>query len=167
MGNIDGTRTCGVSVGYLRALAGARFAALGGMRARPGRRTSPQWAATGGAPRNVAAFQALSANLAYVLRTDSKLWLETAPWVTVPPFREQVDGNVSIVGGTTRLASWSSTPISARQVTQRNAGCSTAGIGGEVATPQARTDVAARVHQSCSSWNPRAVRLLVSPISGP
>ena len=27
VGNTDGTRTCGVFVGYLRALAGARFAA--------------------------------------------------------------------------------------------------------------------------------------------
>jgi hypothetical protein len=49
-------------------------------------------------------FEALSPDLAYVLGTDGNLWLETGPWGTVPPSRQQVDGNVSILGGTTQLA---------------------------------------------------------------
>ncbi len=54
--------------------------------------------------------------------------------------------------------------VSVRQVTQRNAGRRTAGIDGEVAlTPQARADVAVRVHQSRSSWKPRAVRRVYMP----
>jgi RNA-directed DNA polymerase len=62
------------------------------------------------------------------------------------------------------LRSRANTLVSVRQVTQRNAGRRTAGIDGEVAlTPQARADVAARVHQSRSSWNPRAVRRVYIP----
>ncbi|HEY5356781.1 MAG TPA: reverse transcriptase N-terminal domain-containing protein [Streptosporangiaceae bacterium] len=62
------------------------------------------------------------------------------------------------------LRSRANTLVSVRQVTQRNAGRKTAGIDGEVAlTPEARTDVAVRVHQSISSWNPRAVRRVYIP----
>ncbi|HEV2373700.1 MAG TPA: reverse transcriptase N-terminal domain-containing protein, partial [Streptosporangiaceae bacterium] len=62
------------------------------------------------------------------------------------------------------LRSRSNTLVSVRQVTQRNAGRKTAGIDGEVAlTPEARADVAVRVHQSRSSWNPRAVRRVYIP----
>jgi RNA-directed DNA polymerase len=62
------------------------------------------------------------------------------------------------------LRSRSNTLVSVRQVTQRNAGRRTAGIDGEVAlTPEARADVAVRVHQSRSSWNPRAVRRVYIP----
>ena len=62
------------------------------------------------------------------------------------------------------LRSRSNTLVSVRQVTQRNAGRKTAGIDGEVAlTPEARADVAVRVHQSRSSWNPRAVRRVHIP----
>jgi RNA-directed DNA polymerase len=62
------------------------------------------------------------------------------------------------------LRSQSNTLVSVRQVTQRNAGRRTAGIDGEVAlTPEARADVAVRVHQSRSSWNPRAVRRVYIP----
>jgi len=62
------------------------------------------------------------------------------------------------------LRSRSNTLVSVRQVTQRNAGRRTAGIDGEVAlTPEARADVAVRVHQSRSSWNPRAVRRVYVP----
>jgi len=51
-----------------------------------------------------------------------------------------------------------------RQVTQRKAGRKTPGIDGEVAmTPEARAGVAVRVHQSISSWNPRAVRRVCIP----
>jgi RNA-directed DNA polymerase len=62
------------------------------------------------------------------------------------------------------LRSRSNTLVSVRQVTQRNAGRKTAGIDGEVAlTPEARADVAVRVHQSRSSWQPRAVRRVYIP----
>jgi RNA-directed DNA polymerase len=62
------------------------------------------------------------------------------------------------------LRSWANTLVSVRQVTQRNAGRRTAGIDGEVAlTSQARADMAVRVHQSRSSWKPRAVRRVYIP----
>ena len=62
------------------------------------------------------------------------------------------------------LRSRANTLVSVRQVTQRNAGRKTAGIDGEVAlTPEARADVAVRVHQSIASWNPRAVRRVYIP----
>jgi hypothetical protein len=40
-------------------------------------------------------FEALSSTEAYVLGTDGNLWHETGSWGTVPPPREQVDGNVA------------------------------------------------------------------------
>src|SRR5258706_945744 len=62
------------------------------------------------------------------------------------------------------LRSRSNTLVSVRQVTQRNAGRRTAGIDGEVAlTPEARAGAAVRVHESRSSWNPRAVRRVHIP----
>ena len=62
------------------------------------------------------------------------------------------------------LRSRANTLVSVRQVTQRNAGRGTAGIDGEVAlTPEARADVAVRVHRSIASWNPRAVRRVYIP----
>ena len=62
------------------------------------------------------------------------------------------------------LRSRSNTLVSVRRVTQRNAGRKTAGIDGEVAlTPGARAGVAVRVHQSRSSWRPRAVRRVHIP----
>ena len=62
------------------------------------------------------------------------------------------------------LRSRANTLVSVRQVTQRNTGRKTAGIDGEVAlTPEARAGVAVRVHQSISSWNPRAVRRVYIP----
>jgi RNA-directed DNA polymerase len=62
------------------------------------------------------------------------------------------------------LRSRACTLVSVRQVTQRNAGRRTAGIDGEVAlTPEARAQVAVRVHQSVTSWNPRAVRRVYIP----
>jgi len=39
-------------------------------------------------------FQALDAQTMVVLGTDRNLWLEHAPFGTVPPSRQQVDGNV-------------------------------------------------------------------------
>src|SRR5260370_21004074 len=54
--------------------------------------------------------------------------------------------------------------VSVRQLPQRIAGRRTAGIDGEVAlTSEARTAVAVRVHQSITSWNPRAVRRVYIP----
>src|SRR6266567_3525976 len=62
------------------------------------------------------------------------------------------------------LRSRANTLVSVRQVTQRNTGRKTAGIDGEVAlTPEARAEVAVRVHQSITSWNPRAVRRVYIP----
>jgi len=62
------------------------------------------------------------------------------------------------------LRSRANTLVSVRQVTQRNAGRRTAGIDGEVAlTPEARAEVAVRVHRSRSSWAPRAVRRVYIP----
>src|SRR5215469_3637083 len=62
------------------------------------------------------------------------------------------------------LGSWSNTLVSVRQVTQRNAGRKTAGIDGEVAlSPKARADMAVRVHDSRSSWEPAPVRRVYIP----
>ena len=62
------------------------------------------------------------------------------------------------------LRSRSNTLVSVRQVTQRNTGRKTAGIDGEVAlTSEARAEVAVRVHQSRSSWQPAAVRRVYIP----
>jgi len=62
------------------------------------------------------------------------------------------------------LRSRANTLVSVRQVTQRNTGRKTAGIDGEVAlTPEARAQVAVRVHQSVTSWRPRAVRRVYIP----
>ena len=62
------------------------------------------------------------------------------------------------------LRSRANTLVSVRQVTQRTAGRMTAGIDGEVAlTSEARADVAVRVHQSITSWHPRAVRRVYIP----
>ena len=62
------------------------------------------------------------------------------------------------------LRSRANTLVSVRQVTQRSTGRKTAGIDGEVAlTPEARAAVAVRVHQSISSWRPRAVKRVYIP----
>ena len=62
------------------------------------------------------------------------------------------------------LRSRACTLVSVRQVTQRNTGRKTAGIDREVAlTPEARAAVAVRVHQSITSWRPRAVRRVYIP----
>jgi RNA-directed DNA polymerase len=62
------------------------------------------------------------------------------------------------------LRSRANSLVSVRQVTQRNAGRGTAGIDGEVAlTPEARAQMAVRVHQSITSWNPRAVKRVYIP----
>src|SRR5947209_11460698 len=62
------------------------------------------------------------------------------------------------------LRSWSNTLISVRQVTQRNTGRRTAGIDGEVAlSSKQRAEMAVRVHQSRSSWEPLPVRRVYVP----
>ena len=62
------------------------------------------------------------------------------------------------------LRSRANTLVSVRQVTQRNTGRRTAGIDGEVAlTPEARAQMAVRVHQSITSWRPRPVRRVYIP----
>jgi RNA-directed DNA polymerase len=62
------------------------------------------------------------------------------------------------------LRSRANTLVSVRQVTQRNTGRKTAGIDGEVAlTPEARAQMAVRVHQTITSWRPRAVRRVYIP----
>lgn len=62
------------------------------------------------------------------------------------------------------LRSWSNTLLSVRQVTQRNTGCRTAGIDGEVAlTSPQRADMAMRVHRSRACWDPLPVRRVHIP----
>jgi RNA-directed DNA polymerase len=62
------------------------------------------------------------------------------------------------------LRSRACTLVSVRQVTQRNAGRNTAGIDGEVAlTPEARAQMAVRVHRSAASWAPVAVKRVYIP----
>jgi RNA-directed DNA polymerase len=65
------------------------------------------------------------------------------------------------------LRSWSNCLISVRQVAQRNAGRSTAGIDGEVAlTPSARMKLAVQVHSQRDSWKPLPVRRVYIPKAG-
>jgi RNA-directed DNA polymerase len=62
------------------------------------------------------------------------------------------------------LGSWSNTLVSVRQVTQRNTGRRTAGIDGEVAlSPEARAQVAVRVHCTLASWRAIPVRRVYIP----
>jgi RNA-directed DNA polymerase len=62
------------------------------------------------------------------------------------------------------LRSWSSTLVSVRQVTQRNAGRRTAGIDGLVAlTSQARAEMAVQVHAAIGSHQPSPVRRVYIP----
>lgn len=65
------------------------------------------------------------------------------------------------------LGSWSNTLVSVRQVTQRNAGRRTAGIdGGTALSSEARANIAGRVHDSRSSWEPVPVRRVYIPKAG-
>jgi RNA-directed DNA polymerase len=62
------------------------------------------------------------------------------------------------------LRSWGNTLVSVRQVTQRNTGRRTAGIGGLVAlTSQARAGMAVRVHATSGSYRPSPVRRVYIP----
>jgi len=65
------------------------------------------------------------------------------------------------------LRSWSNTLVSVRQVTQRNTGRKTAGIGGQVAlTGQARAEMAVHVHATIGSHAPSPVRRVYVPKAG-
>src|SRR3954451_15650004 len=62
------------------------------------------------------------------------------------------------------LRSWSNTLVSVRQVTQRNAGRGTAGVDGQLALSSTeRAEMAVRVHQSISTWDPLPVRRAYVP----
>src|SRR5918997_2644611 len=62
------------------------------------------------------------------------------------------------------LRSWSNTLVSVRQVTQRNAGRRTPGVDGQVAlSSEARAEMAVRVHQTISTWDPVPVRRVYVP----
>jgi RNA-directed DNA polymerase len=62
------------------------------------------------------------------------------------------------------LRSWSNTLLSVRQVAQRNAGRRTAGVDGQVAlSSKERAEMAVRVHQTISTWDPLPVRRVYVP----
>jgi RNA-directed DNA polymerase len=62
------------------------------------------------------------------------------------------------------LRSWSNTLTSVRQVAQRNAGRTTAGIDGKVAlTSPARMDLAVQAHRTAQSFTPLAVKRVYIP----
>src|SRR5918998_1303075 len=62
------------------------------------------------------------------------------------------------------LRSWSNTLVSVRQVAQRNAGRRTPGVDGQVAlSSEARAEMAVRVHQTISTWDPVPVRRVYVP----
>jgi RNA-directed DNA polymerase len=84
-------------------------------------------------------------------------------------FKASQEGDLTKVRSLQKLMlrSRSNTLLSVRQVTQRNAGRKTAGIDGEVAlTPEARADVAVRVHHGMQTWQPRAVKRVYIPKAG-
>jgi RNA-directed DNA polymerase len=79
------------------------------------------------------------------------------------------DGDLATVRNLQKLMlrSWSNTLLSVRQATQRNAGRTTAGIDGELAlSPQARAELAVRVHREARSWQPRPVKRVYIPKAG-
>src|SRR5659263_499999 len=76
-------------------------------------------------------------------------------------FKATQDGDLATARNLQKLMlrSWSNTLVSVRQVTQRNAGRSTAGIDGEVAlTSPTRMMLAVQVHSQRDSWRPLPVR---------
>ncbi len=84
-------------------------------------------------------------------------------------FKAAREGDLATVRNLQKLMlrSWSNTLLSARQVTQRNAGRETAGIDGQVAlTSWARLDLAVQVHREGSAWQPRPVKRVYIPKAG-
>jgi len=101
-----------------------------------------------------------------VNRPEDRPWKQDAPaaWDQID-WRAQ-EGDLAKVRSLQKLMlrSRANTLVSVRQVTQRNAGRKTAGIDGEVAlTSEARAEMAVRVHQTITSWQPRAVRRVYIP----
>jgi RNA-directed DNA polymerase len=62
------------------------------------------------------------------------------------------------------LRSWSNTLVSVRQVTQRNAGRSTAGVEGKVAlTSPTRMRLVEELHRHAQPWKPHPVKRVYIP----
>jgi RNA-directed DNA polymerase len=81
-------------------------------------------------------------------------------------FKAAKEGDLATVRSLQKmmLRSWPNTPVSVRQVAQRNTGRETAGIDGEVAlTAPARMALAVRVHQSIRTWKPVPVKRVYVP----
>ena len=97
---------------------------------------------------------------------DWRLHEETVARLRRRIFKATRDNDMASVRSLQKLMlrSWSNTLLSVRQVAQRNAGRRTAGIDGEVAlSPEARANMAVRVHDSRSSWDPVPVRRVYIP----
>ncbi|MGI8307868.1 group II intron reverse transcriptase/maturase [Saccharopolyspora hattusasensis] len=84
-------------------------------------------------------------------------------------FKAAREGSLATVRNLQKLMlrSWSNTLVSVRQATQLNAGRKTAGVDAEVAlTPQARMELAVRVHREAATWRPRPVKRVYIPKAG-
>jgi RNA-directed DNA polymerase len=124
------------------------------------------------------AFELAMAGLGVNGPEDEALDWETISWRshedTVRRLRQRIfkatqEGNLAKVRNLQKLMlrSWSNCLVSVRQVAQRNAGRSTAGIDGEVAlTPSARMKLAVQVHSQRDSWKPLPVRRVYIPKAG-